>query len=146
MVIQTLAFVIVRRALGLVGLAQRRTPGRRDRGAAPSVDGGARAGRSAAVHPAGPAGAGHVGPDVVEGPLAGFPGRPLRRCCAGIVSWWAAAGRTRRLAAAGAAWIPTLSSWCCGWRGRTRAGDTYESWGSAASWVSGYRRPGCGGS
>jgi putative transposase len=49
-------------------------------------------------------------------------------------------GRGRR------AWTGRWWIWWCDWRGRTRAGDICGSWESAASSGCGCRRPRCGGS
>jgi hypothetical protein len=146
MVIQTLAFVIVRRVLGLVGLGP--APDARDVEIAVLRHQLMVVRRQVARPRYTPhdrlvlAMLGRMLPRDAGGSSWSL----LRRCCAGIVSWWPAVGRSRRLAAASAGWIPTLSSWCCGWRGRIRAGDTYESWESAASSVSECRPPRCGGS
>jgi hypothetical protein len=55
-------------------------------------------------------------------------------------------GRIRSPDLAAAASIREPSSWCCGWPGRTRDGDTSGWWGSAASSASWCPLPQCGAS
>src|SRR6266536_4601887 len=74
MVVRTLAFVIVRRVLGVVGLGPRAgCQGHRDRGAPAPADGGAPAGRPAALYAAGPDGVGDVGAVAAAGAVGRLP-------------------------------------------------------------------------
>jgi hypothetical protein len=43
-----------------------------------------------------------------------------RRCCGGIGSWWRAAGPTRPLGEVGRSWILRSSTWWFGWLRRIR--------------------------
>src|SRR3954454_1207799 len=124
LVIRTLAFVIVRRVLGLVGLGS--APDARDieiavlrhqlmvvrwQGVRPRYAPADRmvlamlarllprtSGRSSSLHP--------------------------RRCFGGIESWWPVAGPTDTPGEDSRRWTRRSSTWWCGWRRRTRGGGT----------------------
>jgi hypothetical protein len=59
-----------------------------------------------------------------------------RRFCAGIASWWRAAGRIRVVGPAVRRRRSRCVSWCCGWRGRIRAGGTGASRANCSGWAS----------
>ena len=124
MVVRTLAFVIVRRVLGLVGLG-------------PALDANdveiavlrhqlMVLGRQVSRPRYAPV------DRLVLATLAKLLPRPRwpvfwsgrRRCCAGIGSWWLTAGLIRVSERFDRVWRRRSSTWSGGWRGRTRGGDT----------------------
>jgi hypothetical protein len=133
MAVRTLAFVIVRRVLGLVGLGS--TPDAKDieiARAAALVDGGATAGSPTALYAGGSPCVGDVGAAAATRTLAGLPGQAAT-LLRWHRNWWPVAGPTDTRVERGKDWTPRPSTWWCGWRGRTRGADTSGSWGSAAS-------------